>query len=125
MIVCCKSRIFFDAKRMNTVQRDVISSPAIGLVIFNTNCNDLHLFNGDGWAPVGNSGIVAAPSETSGMIDDPYQWRKDLVAKHVHRRRVKWLQVFPEPIDNRKINAGKNLSQATMFELSSITFPDI
>jgi len=52
--------------RMNTAQRDAISSPATGLVIFNTDCNDLQLFNGSGWIPIGNSGTMATPGTISG-----------------------------------------------------------
>jgi uncharacterized protein (TIGR02145 family) len=35
--------------RMTTVQRDAISSPAAGLVIFNITANSLQLYNGTGW----------------------------------------------------------------------------
>ncbi len=35
--------------RMSTVQRDLITTPAAGLVIFNTNINSLQLYNGTGW----------------------------------------------------------------------------
>ncbi|MBK7442537.1 MAG: AAA family ATPase [Bacteroidetes bacterium] len=59
------------------------------------------------------------------MIDEYYEWRKELVGKYAHRRKVEWLQVFAKPIDIRKYNAGKNLSQVTMYELSSIKFLDI
>jgi 5-methylcytosine-specific restriction protein B len=73
--------------------------------------------------------VLVFASKTSiraiGMIDGLYEWRKDLVGKYAHRRKVKWLQVFPKPIDIRKYNAGKNLSQVTMYELSSIKFLDI
>jgi len=52
--------------RMNTAQRDAIATPAAGLIIYNTDCNDLQLFNGAGWVPVGNSGTVATPGTISG-----------------------------------------------------------
>ncbi|MCX6279002.1 MAG: DUF1566 domain-containing protein [Bacteroidetes bacterium] len=52
--------------RMNTTQRDAIVSPATGLLIFNTDCNDIQLFNGAGWVPVGNAGTVATPGTISG-----------------------------------------------------------
>lgn len=35
--------------RMTTLQRDAITSPATGLVIFNTNINSIQLYNGSGW----------------------------------------------------------------------------
>jgi 5-methylcytosine-specific restriction protein B len=73
--------------------------------------------------------VLVFASKTSiraiGMIDGPYEWKNDLIGKYAHRRKVKWLQIFPTPIDIRKYNAGKNLSQVTMYELSSIKFLDI
>ena len=54
--------------RMNSVQRSAIGSPATGLVIFNTDCNDLQLFNGTGWVPLGNSGMLQAPGAISGDV---------------------------------------------------------
>jgi uncharacterized protein (TIGR02145 family) len=35
--------------RMSTVQRDLITTPAAGLVIFNSTTNNLQLYNGTGW----------------------------------------------------------------------------
>ena len=35
--------------RMTTVERNAIASPAPGLVIYNTTCNDLNFFNGTYW----------------------------------------------------------------------------
>jgi uncharacterized protein (TIGR02145 family) len=35
--------------RMTTVQRDLITTPAAGLVIFNITTNSLQLYNGTGW----------------------------------------------------------------------------
>ncbi len=52
--------------RMNTTQRNNIVSPATGLVIFNTDCNDIQLFNGAGWVPIGNSGMLATPGTITG-----------------------------------------------------------
>ncbi len=54
--------------RMNSVQRSAIGSPATGLVIFNTDCNDLQLFNGNGWVPLGNNGMLQAPGAISGNV---------------------------------------------------------
>ena len=53
--------------RMNSAQRDAVVSPAAGLLIFNTDCNDVQLFNGAGWIPIGNSGAAAAPGSISGI----------------------------------------------------------
>jgi hypothetical protein len=47
--------------RMNTSQRNSIATPATGLIIFNTDCNDIQLFNGTGWVPIGNAGMLATP----------------------------------------------------------------
>lgn len=52
--------------RMNTSQRDAIGSPATGLIIFNSDCNDIQLFNGTGWVPIGNIGSVPAPDAIIG-----------------------------------------------------------
>ncbi len=52
--------------RMNTIQRDAIASPASGLVIYNTDCNNIQYFNGAGWVPVGNAGMVATQSSKCG-----------------------------------------------------------
>ncbi|HPS51246.1 MAG TPA: FISUMP domain-containing protein [Bacteroidales bacterium] len=52
--------------RLNTVQRDAISSPEKGLVIYNSDCNDLQFFDGGGWAPLGNFGILTAPGFVNG-----------------------------------------------------------
>ncbi|MEI6434398.1 MAG: DUF1566 domain-containing protein [Bacteroidota bacterium] len=52
--------------KMNTAKRDAIISPATGLLIFNTDCNDIQLYNGAAWVPVGNAGTVASPGSISG-----------------------------------------------------------
>ena len=53
--------------RMTTTQRDAIVSPARGLVVYNLDCDDLQIFNGATWIPLGNSGNVAAPLTISGL----------------------------------------------------------
>jgi uncharacterized protein (TIGR02145 family) len=45
--------------RMSTVQRDLISFPAAGLVIFNITSNSLQLYNGTGWVS------LTTPSNTA------------------------------------------------------------
>ncbi len=42
--------------RMTEVQRDAISSPATGLVVFNTTSNTLNVFNGTTWEEAGSGG---------------------------------------------------------------------
>ena len=45
--------------RMSTVQRDLITTPAAGLVIFNNTTNNLQLYNGTGWVS------LTTPSNTA------------------------------------------------------------
>ncbi len=52
--------------RMTTAQRDQISLPALGLMIFNTDCNDLQYFNGAKWVPTGNTGLISQPGSITG-----------------------------------------------------------
>ena len=51
--------------RMNSVQRNDILLPVNGLVIYNTDCNDIQYYNGGGWIPMGNTGFLSTP----GLID--------------------------------------------------------
>lgn len=52
--------------RISTAQRSAMLTPALGLVIFNTDCNDLQLFNGVAWVPLGNNGMLPAPNAIVG-----------------------------------------------------------
>lgn len=52
--------------RLTTFQRNSISLPEKGLVIFNTDCNDLQFYNGGGWTPVGNAGVIGMPASITG-----------------------------------------------------------
>ncbi len=45
--------------------------------------------------------------------------------ERLQRRKVKWLKVYDTPIDIRKYNGGKKLSQVTLYELSNVRFLDI
>jgi hypothetical protein len=42
----------FAPPRMTTVQRDAISAPFAGMVIYNTTTNVLNFYNGSVWAAV-------------------------------------------------------------------------
>lgn len=42
--------------RMTTTQRNAVSSPATGLVVYNTTTNELNLYDGGSWVPVGSGG---------------------------------------------------------------------
>ena len=55
--------------RMTTVQRDAISSPATGLVIFNTSTNSLETKNSTGWVSLSAS-FVALPT----IVIGTQQW---------------------------------------------------
>jgi len=46
----------FLTPRMTTVQRDAISSPTTGLLIYNTDTNTLNQYNGTAWGVVAGSG---------------------------------------------------------------------
>ncbi|NTW31475.1 MAG: hypothetical protein HGB12_02425 [Bacteroidetes bacterium] len=52
--------------RMSSAQMNVITSPATGLVIYNTDCNTLSYYNGTFWVAIGNTGIVSAPGVITG-----------------------------------------------------------
>jgi hypothetical protein len=46
---------------MTTAQRDAISSPPTGLVVFNTTTNALNYFNGTAWQDAGSSYVESDP----------------------------------------------------------------
>jgi hypothetical protein len=52
--------------RMTTSERNDIPTPAAGLLIFNTDCNDMQYFNGIGWIPMANQGNLATPGAVGG-----------------------------------------------------------
>ena len=58
--------------RMTTVQRDAISSPATGLVIFNTSTNSLETKNSSGWVALSSS-FVPMPAIAIGT----QQWMRE------------------------------------------------
>jgi 5-methylcytosine-specific restriction protein B len=60
-----------------------------------------------------------------GVVEGPYVWQKDLTDQYPHRRDVKWIKIFTQPVDIIKYNGNKKLSQVTLYELSSIKFLDI
>jgi 5-methylcytosine-specific restriction enzyme B len=73
--------------------------------------------------------VLVFASQTSiraiGVVDGPYEWKSDLAGKYSHRRKVKWLKVYDQPVDIRKYNGGKKLTQPTLYELSNVRFLDI
>ncbi len=54
--------------RVTSSQRNGIVAPALGLLIFNIDCNDMQYFNGAGWLPLGNAGALATPGAINGSI---------------------------------------------------------
>lgn len=46
--------------RMTTTQRDAISSPATGLVVYNTTASQYEAYNGSSWAAVGSGAPASA-----------------------------------------------------------------
>lgn len=67
--------------RMTTAQRDAISSPALGLEVFNTTTGQKNIWNGSAWAPVGSpaSGPLGAIqfSDGTGLFssdDSHFHW---------------------------------------------------
>lgn len=52
--------------RLTTLQRDAVQAPAKGLLIFNNDCEDIQIFNGTSWLPIGNVGLLATPGPISG-----------------------------------------------------------
>ena len=51
--------------RMTTAERDLISTPATGLVVYNTTTNKIEVYNGTIWEG------VAGPDEFTGLTDTP------------------------------------------------------
>lgn len=61
-----KGSIF--APKMNSTQRDAISSPAEGLVIYNTTDSDLNYYNGSSWLAVGSDAAAATGGIPAGTL---------------------------------------------------------
>ena len=57
--------------RMTSSQRDAISSPAVGLVIFNNEANQLEVWNGTVWEEIAGSGT----SPTMPEVENGYEQR--------------------------------------------------
>ena len=59
--------------RMSTIQRDAISNPAAGLIIYNTNTHILELFNGTTWGSVtgeNNNDIIEPPFVSTDSVSN-------------------------------------------------------
>src|SRR4051812_35721274 len=53
--------------RLTTVQMDAITSPAVGLLVYNTDCNTINYYNGGSWIAVGNVSGIGTPGTISGI----------------------------------------------------------
>lgn len=51
--------------RLSTPERDAITSPAIGLIIFNKDCETLNIFTSIGWKPINTAGVPTANTASS------------------------------------------------------------
>lgn len=52
--------------RMTTAERNAISLPAQGLIIYNNNCQALQYYNGYTWVTIGNIGGISTPGVVTG-----------------------------------------------------------
>ena len=76
--------------RMTTAQRDAISSPATGLVIFNTTTNSLETKNSSGWVALSSS-FVPMPA----IVIGTQQWMRENLDVLTYRNGV----VIPQVTD--------------------------
>jgi len=94
------------APRMSTSQRDAISNPAAGLVIYNINTHILELFNGTNWGAISgenNDDIIEQPVVSSNYISniasssaDAYGEITDLGGDSIIRYGHCW-SAYPNP----------------------------
>jgi hypothetical protein len=57
--------------RMSAAQMAAIVSPAVGLTIFNTSVNALHIWNGSAWVEVGAASGITGPTGATGPLGGP------------------------------------------------------
>jgi uncharacterized protein (TIGR02145 family) len=63
--------------RMNTIQREAISSPATGLTIYNTDSTCLEFWNGSAWYDVCTGASYTPPPSVPGSCPDPVVYWMD------------------------------------------------
>jgi hypothetical protein len=55
--------------RLTTTQRDQISSPPAGLMIFNIDCDEFQYYKATGWTTMGSHGLIAPPAVIAGSTN--------------------------------------------------------
>ena len=60
-----------------------------------------------------------------GIVEGEYFYKKSDNDNYPHRRKVKWLQKYEEPVDILSYNGGTRLTMKTVYELSRFKFSDI
>ena len=71
----------FIPNKVTTAQRNAIPSPARGLIVYNTNLDELQLYNGAGWVTVGAGGaggVDAWATATVYAVDDVVIYNQEL-----------------------------------------------
>jgi hypothetical protein len=58
--------------RLSSVQRNGIVTPVSGLLIYNTDCNDMQFYNSTEWIPIGKTGMLATPGMISGSTSSGF-----------------------------------------------------
>ncbi|NTW32959.1 MAG: hypothetical protein HGB12_10075 [Bacteroidetes bacterium] len=74
--------------RLNTTNRNLISSPATSLIIYNTDCNEFQYYNGVAWISILNSTSLLAPVTMAGsgvtQTQITVNWNASSGAAHYH-----------------------------------------
>lgn len=67
--------------RMTTVQRDAISSPAVGLMIFDTTAAQYQFWNGTAWSGLGSGGVPTGTIAAFALATCPSGWTEYTAAR--------------------------------------------
>jgi 5-methylcytosine-specific restriction protein B len=59
------------------------------------------------------------------VVSEEYRYQPDSASRYPHRRKVKWLRHFDEPVDIRNINNGKRLTMKTVYPLRNVEISDL
>ena len=66
--------------RMTTVERNLINSPATGLLIFNTDNSSLEMWNGNSWLSFGSTGVLNNGVPVGATCSNSWAQKADLPA---------------------------------------------